>query len=280
VLPTLDYLAVGHATADVHADGRVVLGGAVSYAARAAAALGQRAGVVTRAAAGFPPELPAGVAWNSVDSPATTTFSNRYDSQGRREQMLHALAPAMAAADVPADWRRVGILHLAPIDHEIGPDIAAAVAAGFVGLTPQGWLRALAVGSAVVATTWQAPAGMLVGVDAVVLSDEDVGAAPGCIEWLAEQVPVLAVTRGPAGVRAYAGGRVIDQPAFPARVVDPTGAGDTFAAAFFIRLHETGDVAGALAFAAAAAALAIEAVGVTGLADRAAVEARMAGQLR
>ena len=46
-ISTLDYLAVGHATADVHADGRVVLGGAVSYAARAAAALGQRAGVVT-----------------------------------------------------------------------------------------------------------------------------------------------------------------------------------------------------------------------------------------
>jgi ribokinase len=87
---------------------------------------------------------------------------------------------------------------------------------------------------------------------------------------------VLAVTRGPAGARAYAGGRVLDQPAFPARVVDPTGAGDTFAAAFFITLRESGDVRAALAFAAAAAAIAIEALGVTGMPGRAEVAARLA----
>ena len=50
---------------------------------------------------------------------------------------------------------------------------------------------------------------------------------------LAPKVPVLVVTRGPDGAHAMAGGEHAEVPAEPiARVVDTTGAGDSFAAGF------------------------------------------------
>ncbi|HMA37487.1 MAG TPA: PfkB family carbohydrate kinase, partial [Chloroflexia bacterium] len=65
-------------------------------------------------------------------------------------------------------------------------------------------------------------------------------------------------------------------PACRARPVDFTGAGDVFAAAFFVGYDESGDAWRAAAFAHAAAAFAIEAPGSQGIAGRAAVTARMA----
>lgn len=274
---TLDYLALGHVAADVRDDGTVALGGAVSYAARTAAALGLRAGIVTRSASGFPPPhaLP-GVACRSVPSTSTTSFRNRYSDGGHRVQVLVDLAPPLRPADIPPHWRRVRILHLAPIVHEVGPDVAATINADFVGLTPQGWLRRLAVGSQVEReTVSHIPRELLARADAVVLSEEDVGGDHDQLRWLATRVPVLVATRGPEGAVAFARGQVIEVPAAPAAVVDPTGTGDVFAAAFFIRYHETGDSAIALRFAAAAAALSIEAEGLAGIGDRAATEARM-----
>jgi sugar/nucleoside kinase (ribokinase family) len=63
--------------------------------------------------------------------------------------------------------------------------------------------------------------------------------------------------------------------AFDEREIDPTGAGDTFATAFLIRLHETNDPAEAARFGAAAASLSIGGVGVEATPDRAQIDARM-----
>jgi sugar/nucleoside kinase (ribokinase family) len=274
----LDYLAVGHVSADVAPDGRVNRGGAVSFAARTAATLGLNTGLVTRSEPGTVSWEPlAGVDCRVVPSSATTSFSNRYDRRGRRHQELVALAPTLRPADIPAEWRRVGILHLAPIAHEVTAGIAAAVRADFIGLTPQGWLRRLAVGAPVTPQpVGHIPSALLARADAVVLSEEDVGGDAAELRWLAERVPLLVATRGERGAVAYHGGRTVAVPAAEAKVVDPTGAGDVFATAFFIRCHECGEVETALRFAAAAAALSIEAPGLSGIGDRQAVEARLA----
>ena len=57
--------------------------------------------------------------------------------------------------------------------------------------------------------------------------------------------------------------------------VDSTGAGDVFAAAFFVRLDETGDPRASAGFASCAAGVSIEGVGVARIPDRGAVEARL-----
>ncbi len=61
-------------------------------------------------------------------------------------------------------------------------------------------------------------------------------------------------------------------PAFPATERDPTGAGDVFAAALLVRLHETGDPLDAARFAARVAAASIEGRGVSMVPTRVEVE--------
>src|SRR5260370_12271398 len=76
-----DFLAIGHVTRDVHADGSFTLGGTVTFAALTAYHLGLAAAVVTCADGNLIAELPAhlpGIGLAVRQSEATTTFENRY----------------------------------------------------------------------------------------------------------------------------------------------------------------------------------------------------------
>ena len=90
------------------------------------------------------------------------------------------------------------------------------------------------------------------------------------------RVRIVVLTRGARGATVYAGDGVLHVPAFPAREVDPTGAGDVFAAAFAIRYHEEKDLLGAARFAAATASFVVEGPGGSTIPSLAQVEQRMA----
>ncbi len=77
------------------------------------------------------------------------------------------------------------------------------------------------------------------------------------------------------GARVYADGAWRRMDAFPETEVDPTGAGDTFATGFLIRLHETGDAGEAARFGAAAASLSVGGIGAAAIPSRGEVEARL-----
>ena len=62
--------------------------------------------------------------------------------------------------------------------------------------------------------------------------------------------------------------------------VDPTGAGDVFAASFVIGLHQRGDPVWAADFACAAAAFAVESPGLSGIATMPRILERMAADDR
>lgn len=74
----------------------------------------------------------------------------------------------------------------------------------------------------------------------------------------------LIVTLGSEGAAAWAEGRIVRVPARPARVVDTTGAGDTFNGAFAFGLANDYSVEKALGFANAAASLSTEEYGAQG----------------
>lgn len=104
---------------------------------------------------------------------------------------------------------------------------------------------------------------------------DDADPEPAVREWLGAGVAAAVLTRGGAGLSALTvhGGRV-DVPAAPATVVDTIGAGDTVHAALLAWLHgrgvggarevaalDTDAWAGALRFAARAAAVTVSRVG-------------------
>jgi sugar/nucleoside kinase (ribokinase family) len=87
---------------------------------------------------------------------------------------------------------------------------------------------------------------------------------------------MVALTRGWEGLILHTREGQQDVPTLPREEVDPTGAGDVFAAAFLVRYHETEDVGEASVFGACAASCVVEEVGAAGLGDRNEVLKRMA----
>lgn len=84
---------------------------------------------------------------------------------------------------------------------------------------------------------------------------------------------VVVVSLGAAGALAMDRGGLVRQAAFPAQVVDTTGAGDTFNAAFLVALTRGCSLAYSLRFACAAASFTVAAMGAReGLPRRHAVE--------
>lgn len=88
---------------------------------------------------------------------------------------------------------------------------------------------------------------------------------------------IVVTTLGADGCEvSIEGGPPTSVPAMAAEVVDPTGAGDCFAAAFAVAFIETGDPLAAARFAAAAASLAVSVAGAQpSLPSRAAVDERL-----
>ncbi|HEU5319975.1 MAG TPA: PfkB family carbohydrate kinase, partial [Methylomirabilota bacterium] len=96
---------------------------------------------------------------------------------------------------------------------------------------------------------------------ALFLSGHDVrGHEATMLEWF-QRVPVGVVTAGRDGALLYVNGERYEVRPRPAREVDPTGAGDVFAAAFLIRYHALGDPWQAAEAAACAASLSVEGEG-------------------
>jgi sugar/nucleoside kinase (ribokinase family) len=91
-------------------------------------------------------------------------------------------------------------------------------------------------------------------------------------EWAA-LTPILVVTQDKHGCTVLHRGEAVSIPPRPARIVDPTGAGDVFAAAFFIRLFETGDWRHSAYFANVTASMSIERLGAEGAPYRDEIEA-------
>lgn len=248
----------GHVTLD-GAGEAAVPGGSAWYAARALAALGAAPRLVTAAGAGFPRAALAGLDAHVAPAPATTAFVNAYAPGGARSQRVLAAAPPLDAAQVPAAWRACDLLLLAPVLGEV--DVAAftaAVRARLVGLGVQGLVRAVGPDGAVRPRPLALDAGALAAVGAAVVGEDDLGGEPDLVGRLAASVPVVAFTRGARGCDVVVRGRTRHVGIHPAREVDPTGAGDAFAAAFLLALARGADPLDAARLGAAAGSIAVE----------------------
>jgi len=269
-------LALGHVSRDRRPGGDV-LGGSVTYGALAARSLGWEAAILTSAGPDFEPEreLP-GLPVFVRRSPATTRFVNEYDEDGTRHQVVTARAGDVDLEALPASWHDPEVLLLGPIVGELSGVRAPALEAGCVGAIAQGYVRVIDTDGLVSAREWVRPDRDLPGVHVLFLSEHDLPDAEARARDLVSLVPIVALTRGWRGVTLLTRQGAHELPSLPRPEVDPTGAGDVFAAGFLVRYQETGDPLEAAAFAACTASCVVEGVGTSTLGDRDEVLRRMA----
>ena len=210
----------------------------------------------------------------------TTTFENVYLPGGRR-QYVHGVAGSLTVADLPSEWAKTAIVHLGPLAQEVDPALAEAFPGALLGVTPQGWLRRWDGQGRVHPVEWEHADRVLSAADAVVLSLDDLGGDRSQLETYVGLARLLVLTIGKDGAIVYWQGREQRVRAYVVAELDPTGAGDVFAAAYFVRLHETGDVIEAARFANCAASFVIEGVGTANVPSRERIEWRLGhGRLR
>lgn len=274
----IDYLLIGHMTADLLPAGGRAAGGTVSYAARTAAAFGLRVGVVT-ACAPDEPLLAALTPYAQVvvvPSPATTTYENLYTPHGR-EQYVRAVARDIRPADIPPAWRTAPLLHVAPIAGEAqDADLYAPFSHARRLLTLQGWLRHWGDDGKVSFRLPPVPP-LLACFDLVVLSVEDLRGEVAHMDALAQYAPYTVMTQAEQGGTLYTpdGSRIpYDTPSVS--VIDPTGAGDIFATALLCAWHALGDLKRALPVAARLAADSVTWEGMAGAPTPSAVRSALA----
>jgi sugar/nucleoside kinase (ribokinase family) len=243
----VDYLIVGHITRDHTATGHR-LGGTAAYAGLTARALGMRVGMVTSWAEEDDPGVFEGIAIANHPCEHSTTFENVYSPEGR-QQLLHHRAVELAYYHIPESWRQARIVHLGPVAQEVQPNIVRHFPEAYVYLTIQGWLRQWDPLGKVFPSEWPEASYILQQTHAAILSEEDIGGDQEKIYAFAAAAPILVVTRGAKGAAVYAEGTVEHISAPRVDEIDPTGAGDIFAAAFFTHLTKNGDPTSAAEFA-------------------------------
>jgi len=270
-MATPQFLAIGHVCHDLYEGGHR-LGGTASYASLTAQRLGLLAAVLTRSNEHDLESFLPDVRVLNVPSPATTIFQNVY-SPGRRKQRLHAISDPIDIGDLPEEWRNCPIVLIGPIVHEVEPRSAKAFSGSLVGVSPQGWMRRWDSQGYVSPAGWEDEE-LRGSVSTVIVGEEDLPPGEQLTSWL-EWADGLIVTEGEMGARIRFRGSWYRIPAYPASEVDSTGAGDVFAAAYMVRLHETDDPLSAALFASCAASISIEAPGLEGIPSRPQVEKRL-----
>jgi sugar/nucleoside kinase (ribokinase family) len=209
-------------------------GGSVYYAARALRTLGRRASILTKCSAAHRPELvPALVAtglpvtWRPAAE--TTTFRFSYEGDVRR-MAVETVGDPWTADDFRGALAGIRWLHAGAL---LRSDFPAAI------LAELGRGRALSLdGQALVRPARTGPLSLegnfdpelLEHVQILKLSEEEAAALGRPLETLG--VPEIVLTLGSRGSIVFAHGRSERIRTSPLHGVDPTGAGDVFAAAY------------------------------------------------
>jgi sugar/nucleoside kinase (ribokinase family) len=258
-----NYILIGHVTCDVLDDGTTALGGTASYATLTAGVLGFSVGLLTSVSTDLDTSVLAPVA-DIVVSPAlkTTTFKNIY-LNGSRQQYIYHLANKLEPRLLPECWKAPLIAHIGPIFNECNLDLLSQFRDGtYLGVTLQGWLREKKPDGRVIPRFPQDGLGIFRGASAVIISEDDIQGNWRYAETLARATPLLIVTCGARGGFIYEHNQRTAFSAPRVKEVNPTGAGDIFAAAFFYAATRGCNACTAASFASCLAARSVTRTGL------------------
>lgn len=272
---TIDYLLIGNITKDLIPGGSTP-GGTALYSALTAQRLGMRVGLVTYVPdAEVARQLLPGIEVHALPTENASTFENRYWGN-IRQQVIHHVAPAVKFEDVPVEWRQAPIVHLGPIALEADYGLISRFPNSLLCATPQGWMRKWDAEGIVSYAPLDDVASLFAPIDVLVFSAEDVNYDANAMNQLIGSVPIAVVTEAKDGSVVHAKEGIRSIPARPCTVVDPTGAGDVFATAYFVRFAQSRDPYGSAAFANVVASFSIEHKAAEGIPTLAEVESWLA----
>lgn len=259
----LTLLCVGQVTHDRYgAD--IVAGGCAYFGARCAQALGAKVRLLTSVGADFSRDADlAALEVHAIRAGASTVFTNTYPEGSHRVQKIETVSPPIPIAALPAAWIHADALLLAPVFGEI--DAAepwfSAVDARVRAVCLQGFMKiADPATERVVAGPPLASLPFFHGADAFFLSEEDIACfgGPGLLDFLRARASLVYVTRGELGCTIHTPEGTLHAGVYSTTAVDPTGAGDTFAAATTCALATGCDPLTAARLGAAAGSLVVE----------------------
>lgn len=281
----MDILTVGHVTVDFITSPsfegfKKSVGGPPTYASIAASNLRSKVAVLSMVGGDFPEEYLRLLTRWKVDishlkrcvNAKTTKFLIRY-IDGQRELKLIDLAPPIEVTeDVLRLDRRV--VHVSPVASEVSYQVFRRLCReeSLVSLDPQGYLRSFDE-RGLVSLVELKEEGILTEVDVLKASSEEVVILTGfrdplkAVSKLASlSIRVAIVTLGGEGALIGFGGKTYFVPSFKVRkVIDPTGAGDSFIGAFLSEYVKGGDAVWSACVGSASASFIVEGIGVSRL---------------
>jgi hypothetical protein len=273
----LQYMIIGHVTKDLAPEGDR-MGGTAAYSGLTALAYGASVSLLTACSPECDLSPLDGIRIQKIPSGKTTVFENRYRGSVR-EQWIRSTAEPLGPMHIPPGWNSPAIVHFGPVVGEADPGLMNRFGQSLRCVTLQGWMREWDSGGRVRVVLRPEAERAARNADAAVFSLDDVGGSEPEAARLAGLSPVAAVTDGERGCRVFRKGETRDFPAPKVMPADPTGAGDIFAAVFFLRLKETGNAWEAGRMAVALASLSVTRPGLAGVPTRSEIlEAKQAGE--
>lgn len=285
-----DVVSVGHLCIDsiILPDKQVpfvVLGGSAAYVSLAARRLESRVAIVSKVGGDFPEAYRWWLGQEGIDlskvikveDARTTRFELTYNNDlSDRSLRLMSKAPVITADDLPSSLKASAI-HIAPIAGEITYEVVEKLrgCTDVLSLDPQGLAREFDENGNV-SKTQLTDKRILEHVKIYKSSLAEIEAVTGVSEADAAikaihdyGVEIVLVTLGAKGAVLSVGGTTYDIPVCKStKIVDPTGAGDTFIGGFLAEYVNGENLFRCACVGSAIASLVVEGMGPTFFGDR------------
>ncbi len=254
------FLAVGNVSLDQTKAGNVP-GGPVLYSTLAAKKLGWSPIAITSFGPDFYQVQPPldGIELRVQQASTTLTLRLSYDTSGNREITVVTAGDKLRLETLDLA-SKPDVLFLCPTlndyTEEQALELIKRYSSSYVAVAPQGWMRSVDKNGVIKPKVWEAGSKLLPYVDLMVVSVHDISGFDGLVHSYIKVIGkkrsldgIIVLTQGSQPNQVFAGLHQIIMNTIPTQEVDPTGAGDVFAAMFAMAYREKGPGAKAITHA-------------------------------